>query len=113
MKFSLDLKMNDNIKEFLQETSEKKELILNAIGLECESKAKQLCPVDTGRLRNSITYAISPADNEVVIGTNVEYAPSVEFRDMQHKVGQAHFLRDGIVTSKSNIEKIVEAYLKI
>lgn len=53
-----------------------------AIGLEicggvAESHAKQLCPVDTGNLRNSITHA-QLNDHTEVIGTNVEYAPYVE-----------------------------------
>lgn len=65
--------------------------------------AKKLCPVDTGRLRNSIevsgekerryTYSVGKGKSKleyegiitggeegtVVVGTNVEYAPYVEF----------------------------------
>ena len=47
-------------------------------GGKAETYAKQLCPVDTGRLRNSITHKQEGTDTEV-IGTNVEYAPYVEF----------------------------------
>ena len=46
-------------------------------GGKAETYAKQLCPVDTGRLRNSITHKQEETDTEV-IGTNVEYAPYVE-----------------------------------
>jgi phage gpG-like protein len=52
------------------------EQALIAIGMMAETYAKDGCPVDTGRLSNSITY-----DNDsrsVVIGTNVEYAKWVE-----------------------------------
>lgn len=68
------------------------------IGLVVEGQAKLLCPVQTGRLAGSITtQSISqgssptgptkagdviskPADsNEVLVGTNVEYAPYIEF----------------------------------
>lgn len=49
---------------------------LERIGLQAEGYAIDLAPVDTERLRNSITHAI--AENEVYIGTNVEYAPYVE-----------------------------------
>ena len=35
------------------------------------------CPVDTGRLRDSITSTVE--GDSAVIGTNVEYAPYVEF----------------------------------
>lgn len=46
-----------------------------------ERRAKRLCPVDTGRLRASITNALEK-DTEglsAVIGTNVDYAVPVEF----------------------------------
>ena len=45
---------------------------LVTIGLVAEGYAKRLCPVDTGRLRNSITNYVE--GNAVYIGTNVEYA---------------------------------------
>ncbi len=51
---------------------------LTMIGLKAEGNAKAICPVDTGRLRNSITNAIDMEANAVYIGTNVEYAPDVE-----------------------------------
>lgn len=50
-------------------------------GLRVESTAKQLCPVDTGRLRSSIrtTTPYKRGRNLVVtVGTNVEYASYVE-----------------------------------
>lgn len=46
------------------------------IGMQAESFAKQLCVVDTGKLRNSITWKVK--DDAAYIGTNVEYAPYVE-----------------------------------
>ena len=48
---------------------------LEAIGLTAETYAKKITPVDTGRLRNSISHA---TDKEAAyIGTNVEYAAFV------------------------------------
>lgn len=48
---------------------------LEAIGLTAETYAKNATPVDTGRLRNSISHE---TDKEAVyIGTNVEYAAFV------------------------------------
>lgn len=49
---------------------------LAKIGLMAENYAKRLCPVDTGRLRNSIAHDIDASN--AYIGTNVEYAPYVE-----------------------------------
>lgn len=48
--------------------------------LKVEGAAKRLCPVDTGRLRSSITNAIGHDEQGLVavIGTNVEYAAFVE-----------------------------------
>ena len=61
-----------------------KEAMVNAaisIGHLTTGYAQDLCPVDTGRLRASITHAYSDDDDNKVIllvGTNVEYAPYVE-----------------------------------
>ena len=42
-----------------------------------ETDAKRQCPVDDGQLRQSITHEVE--DKEGIVGTNVEYAPYVEF----------------------------------
>lgn len=47
-------------------------------GLNCESLAKQACPVDTGRLRSSIK-AQKTGENSCTCGTPVKYGPDVEF----------------------------------
>lgn len=48
--------------------------------LQVDAAAKRLCPVDTGRLRSSITSEIGQDGQGLVaaIGTNVEYAPYIE-----------------------------------
>lgn len=56
---------------------QKRRMALEIIGGKAESYAKQLCPVDTGNLRNSITHQRVNETTEA-IGTNVEYAPYVE-----------------------------------
>lgn len=48
-------------------------------GQQAEGYAKDLCPVDTGALRNSITHRVRTSEPAVYIGTNCEYAPYVEF----------------------------------
>lgn len=58
-------------------------------GLNVESRAKQLCPVDTGRLRSSITteVAISGGGIPVVrVGTNVDYAEAVHEGTRPHVI---------------------------
>lgn len=49
---------------------------LERCGMQAEGYAKDLTPVDTGNLRNSITHKV--VDDTVYIGTNNEYAAYVE-----------------------------------
>lgn len=51
---------------------------LERCGMQAEGYAKDLTPVDTGNLQNSITHKLEPDGKAVQIGTNVEYAPYVE-----------------------------------
>lgn len=44
-----------------------------------QNGARRRVPVDTGRLRNSITHEITGDGLNAAIGSNVEYAPFVEF----------------------------------
>lgn len=80
--------------------------ILEVIGLEAEGYAKDGCPVDTGRLRNSITHATE--DNSVYIGTNVEYAEWNEF----HNKRKPHFLRNAATQHTPKYKAIVKAGLE-
>lgn len=46
------------------------------------------------------------------VGTNVEYAPYVEFIDRyHHNVGKAHFLRDGAVNHVNELKAVAETAL--
>ena len=49
----------DHTKEFMKKLEEAIDLALEECGSECERYAKMKCPVDTGLLRNSITYAMN------------------------------------------------------
>ena len=64
-------------KEVLTAEQAARNKALEIIGGKAETYAKKICPVDTGRLRNSITHQQYDENTEVV-GTNVEYAPFVE-----------------------------------
>ena len=76
------LKWNDQDMMVLFESEDgavAKELV--KIALKVEAGAKRRCPVDTGRLRSSITHELR-VDAEglhAVVGTDVEYAAYVEF----------------------------------
>lgn len=83
---------------------------LEEVGLVAEGYAKKACPVDTGRLRNSITHQVRPSEKSVYIGTNVEYAPYVELSTSRTK-GQP-FLRPAANDHENTYRKIFEKYLR-
>lgn len=69
---------------------------------------RKLTPVDTGRLRNSINWRSfqgNPTGFTAVIGTNVEYAPFVEYTTSRSP-GVAMFRR-GIEQSREQGLKIL------
>jgi HK97 gp10 family phage protein len=69
-----------DISAFDASTRVKVKDIINESALNIQKDAKQRCPVDTGRLRSSIT--IQPVGNggmTLRIGTKVFYAPYVEW----------------------------------
>ena len=74
----VEIRLADNSEEVLEALKEAVLRALERCGLQAEGYAKDLTPVDTGNLRNSITHQVSEDGREVYIGTNVEYAPYVE-----------------------------------
>lgn len=91
--------LNDNSDAILSAFEQKIQMGLEAVGIEAEDNVALLSPVDTGRLKGSITHVVD--DHTVVVGTNVEYAVRQELGDYQHEVGQAHYMRDGIQRTRS------------
>lgn len=83
---------------------------LEEVGLVAEGYAKKACPVDTGRLRNSITHQVRPSEKSVYIGTNVEYAPYVELGTS--RMDPQPFLRPAAKDHENTYKKIFESELK-
>jgi HK97 gp10 family phage protein len=71
-----DVLFIDNSKLFQEEFEAACKRALERCGMQAEGYAKEMTPVDTGNLRNSITHKV--VENEVYIGTNNEYAAYVE-----------------------------------
>lgn len=82
---------------------------LEEVGLVAEGYAKRACPVDTGRLRNSITHVTMPDEKAVYIGTNVEYAPCVEYGTV-HQDPQP-FLKPAAKDHASTYRAIMQKHL--
>lgn len=81
---------------------------LEAVGIEAESDAANLCPVDTGRLRNSITHTIDADEKVAIIGTNVEYALFVH----ENRKHPQRFLTDAVNQNADKYRGIFEAGMK-
>lgn len=107
----MDIQITDNSPAVLAELRNRIPLVLDEMGEIVEGYAKNDAPVDTGRLRNSITHQTE--GNDEYIGTNVEYAPYVELIDRyNHTNGKAHFLRDAATTHGEEFKTTAEAILK-
>lgn len=108
--FDFDIK--DYSDEVIAAVNDKVRLALSLMGEVVEGYAKEDCPVDTGRLRNSLTHQAGDEQTEYV-GTDVEYGPYQEFGDSyHHTVGKAHFLRDGATTHIDELRDVAQNTLK-
>ena len=131
----------DNTDEVLSALEKAKVRGLTAIGMTAEGHAKkkitQAKAVDTGRLRNSITFAVSgesanissysgdhgeeggsysgtapnDKDKAVYIGTGVEYAIGIE-TGSHRKAGGVHFLQDAATNHTDEYKKLMEDSMK-
>lgn len=129
-----DIKLELNTDELQEALQSQIDAALTAIGMQAETYAKQLSQVDTGRQRNSITFALhgQPANistysadrpkgnepiftgsyagvapdvrNSVYIGTNVPYAEINEFRGA--------FLRPALLDHAEEYKGITEEILE-
>ena len=120
--------------EVLSASDELVEKAMIMIGLQMEGYAKEYLTsqdaVDTGRLRGSITFATetehssgqSPAEagdystlgkpekHTVTVGTNVEYAPYIEFGTS--KMADRPYLRPTVTDHLDEYKEILESCLK-
>ena len=74
----MGIKFDDNSQKILDEFHDAALRALERCGSQAEGYAKDLAPVDTGNLRNSISHKVDEEEPAVYIGTNVSYAPYVE-----------------------------------
>ena len=128
----------DNSQRILTAMEKGKRNALTAIGATAETHTKENITadklVDTGRLRNSITYATgdysgigtytdsnkksysdatarnTPKDDEVGIGTNVEYAAYTEL-GTQH-IAAHHYLKRAVTEHKDEYKKLTVQAIK-
>ena len=136
------MEFKSNLKAALSEFDKKMDQACEIIGGIIESAAKDLAPVDTGLLRNSITHGkaggklsiteyTDDAGNQsvqypvadipagaggakyvVVVGTNVQYAPYQELGAPNAHVPPAPFLRPAFEGNRESIKAALEQVLK-
>lgn len=139
-----NIEYRDNTEEVLRAMKAAIRRGNEAIGLAAEGHAKKKITqdgaVDTGRLRNSITYALAGEETHVksyrankggkeretytydgtadgkkgsgvYIGTNVEYAPGIEL-GTHRKAGAVHFLQDAATGYTDQYKKLMEDSMK-
>lgn len=130
--------MNFNLishrREVIEAMETAKLAALEAVGSQCAGYASMLAPHDTGRLRNSITWAtklsegrsfsyrddlgnfytdsvgIGVPEDSVCVGTNVEYAVYQEMGTS--KVAAQPYLRPAVENHLNEYKKIMSRFLK-
>lgn len=93
----------DNRREISSSIKDRIEVALMACGEIVERAAVQRCPVDTGRLKGSITHQLNGND-AVQIGTNVEYGKWVE-AGSSRRPHPTPFLKPALESNEGNIAK--------
>ena len=112
-----------NTERMMKIVAESRTEALDEIGMRGVGITKMNTPVDDGRLRQSMSYTIAgktigdgirkdmiyenKADDSVVVGTNVEYAPFVEFIPTSKSANLGFMLR-----SYRNLQPVARAILK-
>ena len=136
-----NVEVKSNASNVLRKVHEAMEKAAKMIGGTVESHAKEYCPVDTGLLRNSITYALSgqPAnsagymnndgenagtytgeaprsgsDSEVTVyvGTNVYYAPYQELGAPAINLPAQPYLRPAFENHTDEIQQIIRMNMR-
>ena len=107
----IETTLKSNIPELMAALPSQIALGLTMIGEEAEGYAKDECPVDTGRLRNSIANKVIKEEQAVYVGTNVEYGVYVEYGDYNHKTGNKHFLKNAVCNHTDRYESLMKAAL--
>lgn len=103
------VKVTSHVKEVIEAKNDAIARALEAIGIQAEGDVAELAPVDTGRLRDSITHETHAEEESVYVGTNVEYAAYQEYGTSRMK---AHpYLKPGIMNNLETYKEIAEKYL--
>lgn len=98
---------------------------LTAAALVVEAQAVELVPVDTGRLKGSISHVThikrsgsnsdqirgSAASGEAFVGSNVEYAPYVEY-GTRRGLRPRPYIRTALDATRKDVKRLIAKYWK-
>ena len=91
--------------KYVKSVNDAKRLGLTGAAMVVQGSAIALSPVKTGNLRGSINFKVDSAD-EARVGTNVEYAPYVEYGT--RKMAAQPYLRPALDNNKKQIENMIK-----
>lgn len=125
------INLTDNTEAFKAASVEAIARALEMCGMQAENYAALICPVDTGRLRNSLTHVVggnriskkyytdkgeyggsysgtmgTKRDLTVYVGTNVEYARDVELGTQRQRAQP--YLKPAFLNHISEYERILK-----
>ena len=89
-----EVKFKSNKDEILQAAKIDILAWLDGIGEDAAETAAEKAPVDTGRLKNSISHAVLPDSYEVHIGTNVKNEQGKNYA-IYHEFGTGKYASEG------------------
>lgn len=91
--------------EEIEKMKQRRERTIKQIAVFVEVEAKLRAPVSTGNLRRSITHETQ--SDKAYIGTNVEYAPYVEFGVASKNIPAQPYLRPAIEENRDKIRDMI------
>ncbi len=94
--------------EILSQLQRAKEEALTQCGQLAEAYARDLCPVDTGRLRDSIHYEVTEEGMSLI--ADAPYAEYVELGT--HRTAPQPFLRPAMEEHAGEFEQAIQAALE-
>lgn len=106
---NIQITITDNSPEVLAAAKTAIARALWAVGAAAEGHAKENAPVDTGRLRNSITH--KEDEKSSAIGSNVEYAAAQELGTSRGIRGK-HYLQNAVANHTDEYKNLIVESLK-
>ena len=103
---NISIVITDKSPEVLAALPRAIERALWSMGAAAEGHAKGGAPVDTGRLRNSITH--EEDITRTTIGSNVEYAAAQELGTSRGIRGK-HYLKNAVANNTGEYKSIIQA----